>query len=176
MSAETLVCRATPADLVYIDHLRKREGDAVGFIPMARYEMEVDGRRKGSLYVAWDNGDPTGFIYATHSGRGASHIIQVAIQDDARRMERATLLTDAITNDGLERGSWLVSLRCADDLEANDFWGALDFSLEAEGLWPKSPNSLGKAKRAINRRGRRINVWQKEVAGLWVPMASGAAT
>ena len=165
----TLVRRATLRDLRYLDALRKREGDAVGFIPIARYEMEVTGERKGSLYLSWDDGDPTGFIYATHSGRGATHIIQVAVQEDARRMERASALVEAIRTDGLKRSSWLLSLRCAEDLSANEFWRALGFSLETVGLWPKTPNALGKAKAAKNKRGRRINVWQRVEAGLWLP-------
>jgi ribosomal protein S18 acetylase RimI-like enzyme len=164
----TTVSRATLADLQYLDWLRKKEGDAVGFIPMQRYEMEVRGERRGSLYLAWDNGDPTGFIYATHSGRGVTHIQQVAIQEDARRMERATLLVNAARDDGLARHTWLLSLRCADDLEANDFWRALGFTLEAERLDPKSVMAPGKEKRARNDKGRRINLWQRIECGLFL--------
>ena len=170
----TEIRRASLKDLQYLDALRKKEGNAVGFIPIQRYEMEVNGERHGSLYLAWDNGDPTGFIYATHSGRGTSHIIQVAIQEDARRMERATALVDAVRADGMKRNSWLLSLRCADDLEASHFWKALGFTLEQEGLWPKSPYSPGREKRALNRSGRRINVWQRVEAGLWLPSGTPA--
>ena len=163
----TEIRRATLADLAYIDALRKRNGDAIGFIPMQRYEMEVNGERRGSLFLSWDNDDPTGFLYATHSGRGTTHIIQVAIQEDARRMERATALVEAANSDGFARHTWLLSLRCADDLEANEFWSALGFSLEAEGLWPKTPNAPGKEKRAQNKKGRHINMWQRIERGLW---------
>ncbi|MGD9827108.1 MAG: GNAT family N-acetyltransferase [Hyphomicrobiaceae bacterium] len=171
----TEIRRATLDDLKYLDALRKKEGDALGFIPMQRYEMEVNGERHGSVYLAWDNDDPTGFIYATHSGRGTTHIIQVAIQEDARRMERASALVGAVVDDGLRRRSWLTSLRCADDLEAGHFWAALGFSLEQEGVWPKSPNSPGREKRAINRRGRLINVWQRVECGLFAPPEAGSS-
>ena len=165
----TEIRRATLDDLKYLDDLRKKNGDALGFIPMQGYEMEVNGERRGSIYLTFDNEDPTGFIYATHSGRGASHIIQVAIQEDARRMERASLLVNAVVADGEARRSWLTSLRCADDLDSNHFWEALGFSLEQEGVWPKTPNAPGKAKRALNRRGRLINVWQRVERGLFAP-------
>ena len=163
---ETRIVRATLEDLKYLDALRKKNGEAVGFIPMQRYEMEVNGERHGSIYLSWDNGDPTGFVYATHSGRGTTHIQQIAVQEDARRMERASALLEAATADGEKRMSWLTSLRCADDLDANEFWAALGFTLEQEGLWPKSPNSSGKEKRAINKRGRLINMWQRVERGL----------
>ena len=163
----TKVKPATLDDLTFVDSLRKREGNALGFIPIQRYEMEVNGERKGSLYLSWDNGDPTGYIYATHSGRGTTHIIQVAVQEDARRMERATALLDSVRADAAARHSWLLSLRCADDLEANEFWAALGFSLEARGVSPKSVYALGKSKEAKNERGRRLNIWQRVEAGLW---------
>ena len=167
-SVNTEIRRASLEDLKYLDWLRKKEGDALGFIPMQRYEMEVNGERHGSIYLTWDNGDPTGFIYATHSGRGTTHIIQAAVQEDARRMERASLLVDAVVADGQKRRSWLTSLRCADDLDSNHFWEALGFTLEQEGVWPKTPVALGKAKRAINARGRRINIWQRVESGLFL--------
>lgn len=165
----TEIRRATLDDLKYLDALRKKEGDAVGFIPMRRYEMEVNGERRGSIYLSWDNGEPTGFIYATHSGRGTTRVMQVAIQEDARRMERASALVDAVVADGLKRHTWLTSLRCADDLDANHFWEALGFSLEREGVAPKSLYAPGKDKTATNARGRRLNVWQRVEAGLWAP-------
>lgn len=167
----TTIRPATLADLKYIDALRKKEGDAIGFIPIQRYEMEVNRERLGTLVVAVDNGDLTGFLYATHSGHGSTHIQQVAIQEDARRVTRGRMLVDAAVADGVNRMSWLTSLRCADDLEANTFWQALDFALEREGVTPKSIYGSGKEKRAINKRGRKINVWQRTERGLWAAPA-----
>jgi len=159
------VRRATLGDLAYIDALRKREGRAIGFIPMQRYEMEIRGERKGSLLVVEDDGQPTGFIYATHSGRGATHIQQVAIQEDARRMERATALVNGALADGLQRATWLLSCRVADDLEANDFWAALGFTHTGYAD-SKSVYATGKTKLAKSQR--LLRVWQKTVGGLWL--------
>lgn len=39
----TEIRRASLQDLKYLDALRKRESDALGFIPVQRYEMEVNG-------------------------------------------------------------------------------------------------------------------------------------
>ena len=161
----TEVRKATLSDLKYVEHLRRLEGEAVGFIPYQRYEMEVDGRRGGSIYLAWENGDPVGFVYATHNRTGVTHIQQVAVQEDARRMERATALVEAAQK---ER-DWLVTLRCAADLEATHFWEALGFILDSH-VSPKSVYGRGKEKATLpTRRQRTILRFQKVVGGLWLP-------
>tara|TARA_Y100000310_G_scaffold119290_1_gene118033 strand:- start:1312 stop:1848 length:537 start_codon:yes stop_codon:yes gene_type:complete len=158
-------------DIPYIDHLRKREAEAVGFIPLQRYEMEIDGRRKGSVLVCLENEQHVGFLYATHNQAGVTHIQQVAIQEDARRMERASALVAAAQKDS----DWLVSLRCAADLEATDFWEALGFSLESH-VAPKSAYGRGRDKATLpTRRKRDILRYQKIVGGLWVPVAGGSS-
>jgi N-acetylglutamate synthase-like GNAT family acetyltransferase len=161
----TLVRAATLDDIPYIDHLRKQESGAVGFIPLERYEMEVDGRRGGTILVAEENGQHVGFLYATHNRTGVTHIQQVAIQEDARRLERATLLVETVQK---ER-DWLVSLRVAADLEATHFWEALGFELESH-VDPKSVYGRGKDKATKPTRHKRdILRFQKVVGGLWLP-------
>ena len=117
------VRRATLGDIKYIDSLRKKEGEAIGFIPLQRYEMEINGDRHGSILVYEENLDLVGFVYATHNRAGVTHIQQVAIQEDARRMERASALVLAVRK---ER-DWLLSCRCAADLDSTHFWEALGF-------------------------------------------------
>jgi hypothetical protein len=158
--------RATLLDLPYIEHLRRQESESIGFIPIQRYEMEIEGDRHGSILIAKENGDHVGFLYATHNSAGVTHIQQIAIQEDARRLERATLLVEAATRDR----DWLVSLRCAADLDATDFWEALGFSLESH-VSPKSVYGRGKDKATSpTRRKRDILRYQKVVGGLWTPM------
>tara|TARA_Y100000310_G_scaffold1812_1_gene2277 strand:+ start:2181 stop:2675 length:495 start_codon:yes stop_codon:yes gene_type:complete len=160
-----LVRPATLNDIPYIDHLRKREGEAIGFIPLERYQMEIDGRRHGSILVYEEDGDLVGFIYATHNRAGVTHVQQVAIQEDARRMERASALVGTVQRNQ----DWLVSLRCAADLEATEFWEQLGFALESH-VEPKSVYGRGKDKATLpTRRKRDILRFQKVVGGLWLP-------
>ena len=162
--------RATLADISYIDHLRARNSEAVGFIPRVRYEMEIDGSRHGSVLVCEDNGDLVGFIYATHNNHGVTHIQQIAIQGDARRLERGTALVEAVKRDT----DWLISCRCAEDLEATEFWQSLGFDFQ-DMVSPKSVYGRGKDKAVLpTRRKRTILRFQKVVSGLWLPEPSGA--
>jgi GNAT superfamily N-acetyltransferase len=161
---------ASLADMAYIEHLRRSESEAIGFIPLLGYEMEIDGRRGGDIYLAWDNGQPTGFIYATHNRAGVTHVQQVVVQEDARRAERASLLVEAVTR---ER-DWLVSLRCAAGLDATTFWQALGFDLH-DRVEPKSVYGRGKDKATLpTRRRREILRFQKVVGGLWLPTIGDA--
>ena len=162
----TSIRPATLDDLPYIDHQRKREGTALGFIPIERYRMEIERERLGTICVVEDNGDLTGFVYATH-GRGASHIQQVVVREDARRIERATLLIEKVIADSLSRGNWLLSLRCRADLESNLFWRALSF--DWFGI-SEGKSFYGQGKEKASKSKRPINIWQKEIAGLWVPV------
>ena len=156
---------ATLADIPYIDSLRRQEGEAIGFVPIQGYEMEIDGRRGGDIFICWENGDPVGFVYATHNRAGVTHIQQVAIQEDARRLARATALVEAAT----KNTDYLVSLRCAADLEATDFWQSLGFTL-TDHVAPKSAYGRGKDKATQpTRRKRDILRFQKVVGGLWLP-------
>ena len=153
------------ADLPYIDHLRAKESEAIGFIPIQRYEMEINRERLDSLLVSEENGDLVGFLYATHNRAGVTHIQQVAIQEDARRLDRATALVEAVTRDN----DWLVSCRCAADLDSIHFWEALGFSYTGI-VDPKSVYGRGKDKATLpTRRKRRIQQFQKVVGGLWLP-------
>jgi N-acetylglutamate synthase-like GNAT family acetyltransferase len=156
---------ATLADLSYIEHLRRQESDAIGFIPIQRYEMEIDGRRHGTMLLAFENDDPVGFIYATHNRAGVTHIQQVAVQEDARMLERGKLLVDGVTKEL----DWLVSCRCAADLESTNFWEALGFNL-LDSVPPKSVYGLGKDKATQpTKRRREISRFQRIVGGLWAP-------
>jgi N-acetylglutamate synthase-like GNAT family acetyltransferase len=159
----TVIRRATLEDVPYIESLRRKEGQAVGFLPIERYYMEIDGRRKGTILVAEENGDLVGFIYGTHNKvNHVCHLQQLAIQEDARRVERGVLLTQAAQREG----EWLVTARVAADLDAVNFWNAIGFEVFDE-VAPKSVYGKGKEKRAYSNR--RILRFQKVVGGLWAP-------
>ena len=143
---------ATLSDLAYVDHLQRIEAngiDSVGFIPWSRYEKDA---MIGWIHLIFDNDEPTGFVYATHNWHGVTRIQQIVVQEDARRAERATALVSA----AVRQNDWLVSLRCAEDLEAVDFWPALGFKQVAVDDRP-------------NKRKRKVLKFQKIVGGLWLP-------
>jgi GNAT superfamily N-acetyltransferase len=134
------VCRATLDDLAYIDHLRRQNGEALGFLSLAKYEAIVTGqgpeaRPSNRLWVAAVDGEQVGFLYLT-PGRpgGAAKIIQACVQEDARRHRYATALVAEAESYArlLQRGG--VSLAVAVELEAAAFWQSLGYVLRGHAL------------------------------------------
>lgn len=134
IACETTVRRATAADLIYVDSLRKKEASALGFITKQCYEHIVDPncvgvRRCGdgaSLFVTEDNGDLTGFCYSSFNA-GLMSIFQIVVQEDARRWHRASLLLDAVESEAARLNAERIKARVAIDLESNHFWRAMGF-------------------------------------------------
>ena len=78
-------------------------------------------------------------------------------------MQRASDLVSAVERDV----DWLVSLRCAADLDATDFWEAIGFQLMGqvgvkENAWRRHTKTG-----LPTRRGRKMLSFQKVVGGLW---------
>lgn len=157
------IIEATIPDIKYIDWLRGKESEAVGFIPKVRYEMEISGERGGDILLAKEDGDLVGFAYITYGTPYSAKIQQIAIQEDARRMDRATALLDEIATRARARGCAEIGCRCAQDLEANKFWLQLGFEQTSDAMG-KSVYSRGKEK--LGRRGRHINIYRR-LSGLY---------
>jgi N-acetylglutamate synthase-like GNAT family acetyltransferase len=150
-------------DVSYIVGLHRKETDQLGFIPQSCYEREIGGVTNGTILIYEENGDSVGFIYATHNRHGITKIHQIAMQEDARRMQRASDLVSAVERDV----DWLVSLRCAADLDATDFWEAVGFqSMGQVGIKENAWRRHTKAG-LPTRRGRKMLSFQKIVGGLW---------
>lgn len=172
MPVETLVRHAVVDDLPAVETLRRADAKDLGFIPKARYELVAgkiayEGRRRWLyewLLIAVDNDDVTGFCFAAFHREGAK-IEQVCVRRDARRMERALLLADAIEAEARRRHCPRLRCRVAADIEANLFWRAAGYVPVAETV------STWMNLRESNSR-RPLIVYDKPLAQLALPVAS----
>jgi len=131
---ETILRDGRPDDWLYIDSLRKKEGNALGFIPQVAYKgilekRMIAGRERwkySRILITEDNGDRTGYCYASF-GNESAKIFQICVQEDARRWHRALMMTDEIEREAIKRGNLAVTCRVAFDLESNDFWKAIGY-------------------------------------------------
>jgi GNAT superfamily N-acetyltransferase len=123
------------SDVPYIDALRRREADAIGFLPLVVYEWVAGGsgapwKKESRLWLAEANGDRVGFLYLTPgSPGGVAHIGQVCVQADARRLDYATALVERAEHHARLTQRGAVAARVATDLEATAFWDALGYRL-----------------------------------------------
>lgn len=135
---DLVVRTSTYKDQTFIDKLQKENSYAVGFIQKTIWEKYVyGGERNFVVFICEKNDDMVGYILLT-PGMGSmtyAKIQQIAIREDARRLEYGTALIDTVRKFCEKFGRIGVTLRCRQDLEANKFWKSLGFELY--GIWEK---------------------------------------
>lgn len=126
---------ATLADVPYVDALRRRESECIGFLSRGVYESAIRGydrwaNRNGRVWIAEVNGDPVGFVYATPGREGrVARIIQVCVQEDARRIEYGRAMVNEVEGWATAMQRPGVGCHVATDIEAGRFWDALGYEL-----------------------------------------------
>lgn len=111
------------ADLRYIEDLARSNYEAIGFIPRPRLEEYA---ARGQILMAEENDESAGFL-VFGAGWPTLRIYQACVQYDARRREHGADLVGRLVAEAQKRGCHLISLWCADDLPANEFWEAVGF-------------------------------------------------
>ena len=137
-----VVVKTHPSMINYIDHLQKKNAEALSFYPKQVFERELE---KGRLFLGMLNGEPCGYLYAGAEG-GDVKLHQVCIEYDARRRMYGAQLVSVMED--YAKNSTSITLRCGFDLEANDFWQSLGYVC------------IANQKGGI-RRNRTINIWRK---------------
>lgn len=141
LTAETATVRpAALTDLAYVDDQRRRESECIGFISRSAYESVITGyderegcRRNGRIWLAEVNGERVGFVHASPGAAGRStRVIQVCIQEDARRIEYGSALVAEVERWATQLQRPAVGCHVATDIEAGAFWDALGYELRGQ--------------------------------------------
>lgn len=139
--------------LALVDALQRQAVDQVAFYPRETLRRAIDG---GDVEVAFENGEPCGYLWHGPYRPGRDAVIyQAVIHYDLRRRRHGAELVARIERDARIVGCAAVRCRCRSDIDANDFWRSLGFSPIA--VLPGG-----------HRRAAEINVWRRPIrAGLW---------
>jgi GNAT superfamily N-acetyltransferase len=137
----------TANQLQYIQDLSRKHYEEIGFLPRPRLEQYVES---GQVFMEHENGDPCGFL-VWGSGFPVLRIYQACIQYDAQRRQHGYALVRRLIEKADAGGYECISLWCADDLDANDFWKSCGF--QWSGI-----------RDGGVRRGRKHNRWM-----FWMP-------
>jgi hypothetical protein len=164
-----MIRRAKLEDLPYIVSLSKTESLALGFIPKPAYEAAITGYKGGKrwsttcndkLFVCEENGDLVGFVMFSYGK--ISKCNQIAIQADARLIERGKALLSAAISHGNLIGREDFSCGCADDLSSNFFWQQMGwvkvgdrFGISHKNTWKESSK-------------RKINIYRYQTNSLFI--------
>ena len=159
---------ATLKDLKYIDHLSKIESHALGFIPNTAYEAAITGEKLGKrwsnvcndkIWVCEENGELVGFLLMSF-GKWVK-VNQIAIQEDARLIERGNALLNAGISHGLDLGRQDFVCGCADDLTSNMFWTGVGWKMLGERKGISHKNTW------VESSKRKVNIYHKQLNSLF---------
>lgn len=128
--------------LGYVESLMEQNYEAVGFLPRPKLEEYA---ARGQILGATENGEPCGYL-VYGNGWPRLRIYQACIQYDARRREHGLNLVAQLIGVATAKDCELISLWCADDLEANNFWKIAGFM-------------FGVQREGGRKRGRKHNLW-----------------
>lgn len=146
LSRRIVIARAL--DLKFLTSLQAKFSNDLGFLPTAALKWYIENKRVG---LGTENGEPAGYVL------GRTHfkfqplmrpITQACVAMDAQRRQLGMQLVGRVIAQAHDAGQLAVQAICAEDLEANAFWRALDFTTVAI-LEPD------------NCRGRKLVVWRR---------------
>lgn len=147
-------------DIKFIDSLRKKEGNALGFIPLDVYisilercttgngKLARDRWKYCDILITEDNGEQTGYCFVSYSSPIAK-IVQIVVRNDARRWHRALLMINKVEKDAISFGKHSIEARVAYDLESNYFWNAIGFIPEMQTVSTWLNQRESKSKRPL---------------------------
>lgn len=144
MIKEFQIVKVHPDLILYVDHLQKKNAEALSFYPKCVFERESEN---GRIFLGLLNGQPCGYIYIGAAGTDVK-CHQVCIEYDARRKLYGAALVSAMED--YAKNSFTITLRCGFDLDANKFWKDMGYeciNIQDGGI----------------RRMRKINVWRKSM-------------
>lgn len=122
-TADYVVRPARASDLVFFKSLADGHRFELGFLPesiiLQRLEM-------GHGLIALWNGEPCGLLL-TNGLKDHARVLYTCIRHDARRRTHGLVLVGEYAKRLVAAGSHVLTLRCREDLEANEFWGAGGF-------------------------------------------------
>jgi hypothetical protein len=128
--------------ITYVEDLMRENYEAVGFIPKPRLEHYG---RSGQILLESENGELCGYLIF---GNGCQRlkVYQACIQHDARRRQHGLSLVGRLIKEASIRRCEMISLWCADDLDANGFWKEAGFM-------------FGTQRKGGKKRDRMHNLW-----------------
>ncbi len=113
-----LVRTSTQKDKVFVDKLQKENSHAVGFIQKTIWDDYVwGGKRNFVVLIAEANNDPVGYVLITPGKKPYQYakIQQIAIRNDARRLQYGTALINVCKDFCEKFGRIGFTLRCRTD-------------------------------------------------------------
>jgi len=163
-----MIRSATLEDIPYIVDLAKKESLSLGFIPKPAYTAAITGHKTGKrwsttcndkIFICEENNTPVGFVLFSYGKVAKCN--QIAIQSDARLLERGKALLSAAISHGNLRGIQDFACGCANDLASNFFWQQMGWTKFGERFGISYKNTWKQTSKRI------VNLYQYQSYGLF---------
>lgn len=142
---------ATVADLTFVEHVRKKHGKALGFLPLEAIEKSLEG---GHIRICCENDDSAGYILSRPQlawQPALRSITHAAVLMDAQRRHHGLAILATIETEARAAGKLALQACCAVGLESNEFWRAAGFI----AICMLTPDT---------KSGREIICWRKPLS------------
>ena len=163
-----MIRQANLLDLPYIVSLAKTESLSLGFIPKTAYESAITAFKGGKrwsttcndkIFVCEENNDLVGFVMFSYGK--ISKCNQIAIQSDARLIERGKALLSAAIAHGNLIGIEDFACGCADDLPSNFFWSQMGWIKVGDRKGISHKNTWKESSK------RKVNIYRYQTNSLF---------
>ena len=144
---------ATVADLNFVEHVRKKNGHALGFLPLEAIEKSLEG---GHIRICCENDDNAGYILSRPRLKWQPKlrsITHAAVLMDAQRRHHGLAILKTIEDEARADNMLALQACCAVGLDSNEFWRAAGF----QAIVHMTPET---------KSGREIICWRKALTSV----------
>lgn len=143
---EITLRKATEADVDKIKELVDKHKTELGFVMRPALISSI---KSSELNVAVESEDSViGLIHYRHRKDGQTTIYNIVVRSDYRRQSIGAHLIEQLQHEARELGQSVILLKCPTNLQANDFYKALNFALNM----------------TENGKKRPLNIWQLSIS------------
>jgi ribosomal protein S18 acetylase RimI-like enzyme len=123
---EFVVTKAILSDIDNIKQISDTHRKELGFV---RRQALIEAIGRSEVLIAKQNGNVVGFAEYRHRRDDQTTLYNIAIVPKYRRLGVGRNLINSLVAEARERNKRFISLKCPEDLAANQFYEALGFQL-----------------------------------------------
>jgi ribosomal protein S18 acetylase RimI-like enzyme len=124
---EITITKAELSDIDGIKQIADAHRKELGFV---RRPTLIEAIDRSEILVAKQNGNTVGFVEYRHRRDEQTTLYNIAVFPEYRRLGVGRKLVQSLVNEAKERNKRYISLKCPEDLTANEFYEILGFQLQ----------------------------------------------
>lgn len=124
---EVTVTKAEHSDIDDIKRIADAHRNELGFV---RRPTLIEAIDRSEILIAKRNGNIIGFVEYRHRRDDQTTLYNIAVFPEYRRLGVGRKLVQSLVTEARKRNKQYISLKCPEDLTANQFYEVLGFHLQ----------------------------------------------